>query len=103
MSVKDRWKNGSYSTLLNNCNSFTFEFCKKVLSSEQFSEYPTWIFRGEKIVNFVIKISLSPILILFGKQSPIFRPPLDDPDANYCNDENDIESELLRRTTTVNP
>jgi hypothetical protein len=102
MSIKDRWKNGSYSTLMNNCNSFTYEFCKKVLDQEQFATYPIWIFRGQNIVKFVIKISMSPILVLFGKQYPLFRPPLDDPDANYSQEQFDIESDLIRRTANVN-
>ena len=99
MSVKDRWKNGSYSTLMHNCNTFTYEFCKLVLPPEQFANYPTWIFRGQNLAKIIIKISIAPILVLFGKQTPVFRPPLDDPDANYTDEEpNDLEQQLLRGT-----
>ena len=47
---------------------------------------------------------MSPILIFFGKQTPLFRPPLDDPDADYCDDdENNTDTRLLRRTTAIGP
>ena len=99
MSVKDRWKNGSYSTLMHNCNTFTYEFCKLVLPPEQFANYPNWIFRGQNLLKFILKISLSPIIVLFGKQIPFFRPPLDDPDANYADEgPGDIDQQLLRGT-----
>ncbi|EAX89368.1 hypothetical protein TVAG_439880 [Trichomonas vaginalis G3] len=101
MSVLPEWKNGSYSVLLHNCNSFTYELCRRILEPDQLKNYPMWIFRGENIVNFIIKISISPIYVLFGKQSPIFRPPLNDPDAHYS-ESTDFEEQLLHRTTHFN-
>ena len=81
-----RWYGLSYSSLHHNCNSFTLELCQAVCDEKQMLNYPHWIHRGQNLISFVIRISLSSILVLSKTYNDQFRPSLDDNDA-YPNDE----------------
>ena len=77
-----KWLGENYLTLFNNCNSFTYKFLKKICNKKEFENFPFWIFRGEKILKFIFKFSLSYILIPFTSKNYYYNPLNDNLEEN---------------------
>lgn len=56
------WLESSYNLFYHNCNTFTLDFCRRVLPPERFSLYPFFVSRLERSFQYVYSISLSHLL-----------------------------------------
>jgi hypothetical protein len=60
-----RWFGGSHHIIYHNCNTFSFEFCSTLLGTENVTSFPGWIWRFERLAQFIFSLSLAPTIYLF--------------------------------------
>lgn len=62
----DEWQATGYNMVYHNCNTFTMKMCERLLTREDFKNYPFWVSRVERFFRPFYSISLAYVMNFLG-------------------------------------
>jgi hypothetical protein len=94
MRTTPQWLGDSYNIVYHNCHAFSLDFCVTLLGKDNIRNFPFWVRRFEKLVQFAFSVSLAHnIFILpytveaFGRVAPpALVPPEPTPEYQFVED-----------------